>query len=183
MGNEYWQWTPGLGAAAGALLMFALIYMSWQRLATQREKARRIAAARVRSGHVPLEIPTLRSSLSTVSSDAPDTHTGWSSHIDHGMVTVDEQPRIHISYTESNGKLAERVIKVEQLDLHRRLIVARGDFADDDVRIVPLDRIRQARNADSGQPFGLGTWVDAVRVARRRRSGFRHVDEDAMPTA
>lgn len=183
MGSVFWEWTLGLGAGAGVLVVLGLIYLSWQRVATRREKARRIAAARVRSGHVPLEIPTVRGALSAGSSDAPDTYPEWYTPTDDEPVVVDEQPRIHISYTDSHGKISERVVKVEQLDLHRRVIVARGDFADDDVRIVPLSRIRQARNAESGKPFSLSTWVDAVRVARRRRDGYHHAEEDYMPMA
>jgi hypothetical protein len=182
MSVSIWDWALELGIAVGVLAVLAMLYLGWQRIATQREKARRIAAARVRSGHVPLEIPTIRGALSAGASDAPDTYPEWYTPTDGEPVVVNEQPRIHISYTDSHGRIAERIVQVEQLDLHRRVIVARGDFVDD-VRIVPLNRIRQARNAESGKPFSLGTWVDAVRVARRRREGYHYHEEDYMPMA
>ena len=90
---------------------------------------------------------------------------------------VDEQPRIRIRYIDIFGKLSERTIQVDHLDLPRRTIIARGDSVDDP-RMFPLEKIQQARNVETGKPFNLATWVDAVRAARRRRAAHDTSDDN-----
>lgn len=158
-------WRSGLAVAVIVALALAGLYL-WRLVRQQREARQRIGAARVRSGHVPLEIPTVRGGLG----DAPDTYPQWARQGRHEQeIMVDEQPRIRIRYVDIFGKLAERTIQVDHLDLQRRTIVARSESADEP-RIFPLEKIQQARNVETGKPFNLATWVDAVRAARRRRA-------------
>ncbi|MDQ7974188.1 MAG: hypothetical protein REJ24_16565 [Rhodocyclaceae bacterium] len=161
------SWQQFMLIALGALGALALVYRLVDRLLSRRQQRRRIVAARVRSGHVPLEIPTTRGSLARASEPATLWDQLGDSQGGDAMV-VDEQPRIHIRYLDIYGKYAERTIHVERLDLHRQAIIAKGD-ALHDPKIFPLERIAAARNAVSGKPFNIGLWVDAVRVARRKR--------------
>ncbi|MDN4589318.1 hypothetical protein DBA29_12520 [Xenophilus aerolatus] len=162
------SWQQFMLIAVLALGAVALVYRLVDRLMSRRQQRRRIVAARVRSGHVPLGIPTTRGSLGHASEPATlwdqlgDTQDG------NAAIVVDEQPRIHIRYLDIYGKYAERTIHVERLDLHRQAIIAKGD-ALHDPKIFPLERIASARSATSGKPFNVGLWVDAVRVARRKR--------------
>ena len=168
LGN--WQYVLGLVVALVAIL--TVCYLIWQSVQSRREVERRIGAARVRSGHIPLEIPSVRGGLG----DAPDTYPEWARKGHHEQVMVDEQPRIHIRYIDIFGKVTERTIQVEQLDLQRRTIVARMDTIDAP-SVFPLEKIQLARNVETGKPFNLGTWVDAVRVARRRRESHDSYDD------
>lgn len=168
LGN--WHYVLGLVVALVAVL--TVCYLLWQSLQSRREAERRIGAARVRSGHIPLEIPSVRGSLG----DAPDTYPEWAREGGHDRVIVDEQPRIHIRYLDIYGKVAERTIQVEHLDLQRRTIVARVDSLDAP-SLFPLEKIQLARNVETGKPFNLSTWVDAVRVARRRRESYDSYDD------
>jgi len=180
------HWQTFMLIAIIALGVIALAYRLGERLLTRRQQRKRILAARVRSGLVPLEIPTTtaRAALDNPSTSFGATGFGTtefgspsSGHAslwgqldedEQNHPIVDEQPLIRIRYLDIYGKYAERTIQVELLDLHRQAIVARVDNINDP-RIFPLNRIAQARDARSGRPFNLGLWVDAVRVARRRR--------------
>lgn len=165
-----WQYAVGLLVALVAAL--TVCYFIWRGVQARREAQQRIGAARVRSGHIPLEIPSVRGGLG----DAPDTYPEWARHGHHEQVIVDEQPRIHIRYIDMYGKLAERTIQVEQLDLNRRVIVAHVDSLEAP-SLFPLEKIQLARNVETGKPFNLSTWVDAVRVARRRRETYGSYDD------
>jgi len=180
------HWQTFMLIAVIALGVIALAYRLGERLLTRRQQRKRILAARVRSGLVPLEIPTTtaRAALDNPSTSFGATGFGTtefgspsSGHAslwgqlgedEQSHPIVDEQPLIRIRYLDIYGKYAERTIQVELLDLHRQAIVARVDNINDP-RIFPLNRIAQARDVRSGRPFNLGLWVDAVRVARRRR--------------
>lgn len=180
------HWQTFMLIAVIALGVIALAYRLGERLLTRRQQRKRILAARVRSGLVPLEIPTTtaRAALDNPSTsfgatgfgttefDSPSSgHAslwGQLGEDEQSHPIVDEQPLIRIRYLDIYGKYAERTIQVELLDLHRQAIVARVDNINDP-RIFPLNRIAQARDVRSGRPFNLGLWVDAVRVARRRR--------------
>jgi len=161
-----------LGLVVVLVALLAACYFVWKSVQARREAARRIDAARVRSGHIPLEIPSVRGGLG----DAPDTYPEWARQGRHEQVMVDEQPRIHIRYIDIYGKVEERTIQVEHLDLQRRAIVARTDTPDAP-SLFPLEKIQLARNVETGKPFNLGTWVDAVRVARRRREAYESYDD------
>lgn len=160
-----WQhWMVGALVALGALV---LLYRLIGSLRTRQQQKRRIGAARVRSGHAPLDIPTTHGDLQ---GDTADPGTNWSA-LGHGegqALVVDEHPTLLIHYLDPYGKLVERRIEVEQLDLHSQAIVARGNSLHDP-RTYPLERITQVRDARSGQAFNLGRWVEAVRLAQRRR--------------
>lgn len=111
--------------------------------------------------------------------DEHDTYPEWAKHGRHDQIVVDEQPKIHIRYVDMFGKVNERTIQVEHLDLQKRSIVARGDSIDEP-RLFPLEKIQLAKNVETGKPFNLETWVDAVRAARRRRASFEDDFDDAQ---
>lgn len=158
-----------LVAMAIVLIVLAFAYYSLRRKAARVEVRRRIDAARLRSGYVPLEIPTTRASLrSGTSSAESDVLPEWFTQGEGELATVDETPRMRIRYLDVNGKKAEDVLQVERLDLAKKLIVGRTDIPGD-VRKIFLDQVLIARSAETGQRFNLDTWVEAVRVARRRR--------------
>ena len=75
IGLAQWQFLVAL--LTGALLLFVIMWIAWHRVAERRETERRIAAARVRSGHIPLEIPTVRGGLSVSGDSPPDTLPEW----------------------------------------------------------------------------------------------------------
>jgi hypothetical protein len=162
------QWRFLLALLTGALLLFVVMWIAWHRVAERREAERRIAAARVRSGHVPLEIPTVRNGLNPSGDSVPDTLPEWfiQGKGEHSM--VDEQPRIRVRYVDPRGRKAECTMQVEHLDLQKKILIGRGELPGDTHRI-PLHMITGARVAESGQRFNFDTWVEAVRVARRRR--------------
>lgn len=180
------HWQTFMLIAVITLGAVALAYRLGERAFTRRQQRKRIMAARVRSGLVPLDIPTTtaRAALDNPSTGFGSTEFGTtgfgspsSGHAslwgqlgedELNQPIVDEQPLIRIRYLDIYGKYAERTIQVEVLDLHRQAIIARVDNINDP-RIFPLNRIAQARDVRSGRPFNLGMWVDAVRVARRRR--------------
>ncbi len=173
------DWQQLMLIALALLGALALGYRVVDALVSRRQQRRRIVAARVRSGHVPLEIPTTRGSLARASEPA----TLWDQLGDTQPVAdalvVDEHPRIHIRYLDIYGKYAERTIHVERLDLHRQAIIAKGDPLHDP-KIFPLERIASARNPASGKPFNIGLWVDAVRVARRKREMHEESQMNAL---
>ena len=155
--------------AVGLLLLLALAWAIWSRVAARREARQRIEAARVRSGHVPLEIPTVRGGLGTIGHDGePDTLPGWFLEGKGGYAVVDEHPRIHLRYRDPKGRRAECIMKVEKIDLRKRYLAGYGDLPGEQ-HVVPLHAIKAARIADTGQRFNVDFWVDAVKVARRRR--------------
>lgn len=148
-----------------ALLVLAFAYYALRRNAARVAVRRRIEAARLRSGHVPLEIPTTRG-LS--SSEGPDTLPEWFTQGEDAHATVDEAPRMRLRYLDAHGKKMQDVLQVERLDLEKRLIVGHTGTPGD-VRKIFLHQVLTARSAETGQRFDLDTWVEAVRVARRRR--------------
>jgi len=162
------QWQFLLALLTGALLLFVVMWVAWHRVIERREADRRIAAARVRSGHVPLEIPTVRGGVSRAGDSVPDTLPGWFIQGKGEHSVVDEQPRIRVRYVDPHGRKAECTMQVEHLDLQKKILTGHGELPGDTYRI-PLHMITGARIADSGQRFNIDTWVDAVRVARRRR--------------
>ena len=156
-------------AAVGLMVLLALCWTVARRLVARSEARRRIEAARVRSGHVPLEIPTVRGDLGTIGEDGePDTLPGWFLEGKGGYAVVDEHPRIHLRYRDPKGRKAECIMKVEKIDLRKRYLAGYGDLPGEQ-HVVPFHAIKAARIADTGQRFNVDFWVDAVKVARRRR--------------
>ncbi|MDM0068147.1 hypothetical protein [Variovorax sp. J31P207] len=163
-GPAHWQIL--IAVLTGALLL-ALMW-AWRRVAGRREMERRIEAARVRSGHVPLEIPTVRGGSSPSGDSVPDTLPEWFIQGKGEHAIVDETPRIRVRYFDGQDRKIECILQVDQLDLQKKVIVGHGELPGD-TRRLPLHRIASARIAESGQRFNIDTWVEAVRVARRRR--------------
>lgn len=164
---ETWQWVALI--AVTSLLLIAVVYYGWHRSEIKREAAHRIAAARVRSGHVPLEIPTTRAGLRSGATDhAPDTLPEWFIQGEGEHAMVDETPSMQIRYLDVDGRKVQNVVHVQQLDLRRKLIVGQCGSSNA-VRKIFLHQVLAARSAETGQRFNLETWVEAVRVARRRR--------------
>lgn len=163
MNTDFVTWQHWMLIALIALGAAGLIYRIAGSALSRAQQKKRIVAARVRSGHAPLEMPTTRGDLHD-----PGSHWADLDAAQARKQVVDERPTIRILYNDMHGKLADRTITVEQLDLHRQVIVAEGNSLYDP-RIYPLERIVEARNSQTGKVFNLGQWVDAVRVARRRR--------------
>ncbi|MGJ7506069.1 hypothetical protein [Variovorax sp. GT1P44] len=163
--NELLESQQLIVSMAIALLVLAFAYYALRRNAARVEVRRRIEAARLRSGHVPLEVPTTRGFISR---EGPDTLPEWFTEGDDALATVDETPRMRLRYLDAHGKKAQGVLQVERLDLERKLIVGHTDTPGD-VRRIFLHQVLSARSAETGQRFNLDTWVEAVRVARRRR--------------
>lgn len=157
-----------LRLASGLLLLVALVGWAWRWLSARRSARRRIEAARVRAGHLPNEIPTVRGDLGPTQGAAPDTLPEWFIQGKGGHAVVDERPRIHLRYRDPHGHKAECTLQVEQVDLRRRFLVGHGDLPGQ-MRVVPLHAIQSARMAATGQRFNVDFWFDAVKVARRRR--------------
>lgn len=166
IGLAQWQFLVAL--LTGALLLFVVTWVAWHRIAERRETERRIAAARVRSGHVPLEIPTVRGELVRSDDSTPDTLPEWFIQGKGEHAVVDEQPRIQVRYFDPRGQKAECTMQVDHLDVQKRILNGHCELPGD-LRRIPLHQITSARIAESGQRFNIDTWVDAVRVARRRR--------------
>ncbi|VTU23748.1 hypothetical protein SRS16CHR_03315 [Variovorax sp. SRS16] len=162
------QWHFFAVLSTGGLILLALMWFAWHRVIGRREAERRIAAARVRSGHVPLEIPTVRGRLDDLGETPPDTLPEWFIQGKGEHAIVDEQPRIRIRYLDPHGKKAECTIQVDHLDVQKKIITGHSELPGD-IHRLPLHAITGARIADSGQRFNVDLWVDAVRVARRRR--------------
>jgi hypothetical protein len=162
------QWQFLVAVLTGVLLLVAVMW-AWRRVSVRKDVERRIAAARVRSGHVPLEIPTVRGPLSAATDDsAPDTLPEWFIQGKGEHAVVDETPRIKLRYLDGQGRKHECTLQVDHVDVQKKVITGHGELPGD-VRRLPLHRITSARIAESGQRFNVDTWVDAVRVARRRR--------------
>jgi hypothetical protein len=166
IGLAQWQFLVAL--LTGALLLFVIMWVAWRRIAERRETERRIAAARVRSGHIPLEIPSVRGGLSRTGDAPPDTLPEWFIQGKGEHPVVDEQPRIRVRYLDPRGRKAECTLQVDHLDVQKRVLHGHCELPGD-LRRIPLHQITGARIAESGQRFDIDTWVDAVRVARRRR--------------
>jgi hypothetical protein len=167
MGIGMAEWQFFVSALTGILLLIAAMW-AWRHVAVRREAERRIAAARVRSGHVPLEIPTIRSGLNPSGDSVPDTLPEWFIQGKGEHAVVDENPRIRVRFVDSHGSKAECTLHVDNLDLNKKLISGHGELPGE-VHRIPLHRIASARIAESGQRFNIDMWVEAVRVARRRR--------------
>ena len=167
MTSELAQWQLFVALPTAVFLLFAVTWFAWGRVANKREAERRIAAARVRSGHVPLEIPTVRGRLTPVGGDSePDTLPEWFIQGKGEHAVVDEHPRIRVRFLDPAGKKAESTMQVDHLDIQRKTLIGHSEIPGD-IRL-PLHRITAARIAESGQRFNVDTWVEAVRVARRR---------------
>ena len=148
------------------LIVLALLYHSLRRKAVRVEAKRQVDAARLRSGYVPLDamIPTTRGRLhSSELGPLPE----WTTQ-DETATTVDETPRMQIRYIDVNGKKVENVLQVQRLDVEKQLIV--GYTTPGDMHVILLHQVLIARNAETGQQFNLDTWLEAVRIARRRRA-------------
>ena len=163
-GAAHWQIL--IAVLTGALLLGLM--WAWRRVAGRREMERRIEAARVRSGHVPLEIPTVRGGTSPSGDSVPDTLPEWFIQGKGEHAIVDETPRIRVRYFDGHDRKIECILQIDQLDLQKKVIVGHGELPGD-TRRLPLHRIASARIAESGQRFNIDTWVEAVRVARCRR--------------
>jgi hypothetical protein len=164
---EKWQFV--IVGAAVLLIAICCVFLMAQFIAGRRRRAYLIAAARVRSGHIPGEIPTVRGSLSGFGDLEPHSEFQPLSAANEGdYAVVDEQPRIRVSYVNAMAKKVEATLQVQHLDVQKRVVVGYCDLPVD-VRRIPLRDITSARVADTGQRFDVNTWVDAVRVARRRR--------------
>jgi hypothetical protein len=163
------QWHFFVVLSTGGLILLALMWIGWHRVAGRREAERRIAAARIRSGHIPLEIPTVRSRLNDTGESPPDTLPGWYILGKGEHAIVDEQPRIRIRYVDPHGKKAECTMQVDHLDVQKKILSGHSELPGE-IHRLPLHAITAARIADSGQRFNVDTWVEAVRVARRRRA-------------
>lgn len=161
------HWPLLFAVLTGALLLFGLMW-AWRRVAVRRESERRIEAARVRSGHVPVEIPTVRGALGAAPDAGPDTLPEWFIQGKGEHAVVDEQPRIRLRYVDGQGRKQDCTLQVDHLDVQKKVLVGHGDLPGD-TRRLPFDRIQEARIAETGQRFDLDTWLAAVRVARRRR--------------
>ncbi|RZI97508.1 MAG: hypothetical protein EOP78_00740 [Variovorax sp.] len=165
------KWQGMLILLAVALAVSAIVYGVWHSAASRRRSARLIAAARVRSGHIPGDLPTVRSGLTgfgDLGLDSTETVV-LAANDEHQYAVIDEQPRIRIRYVDPLGaKKLEATLQVQHLDVQKRVVVGYCDLPAD-VRRIPLRNILAARVADTGQRFNVDTWVDAVRVARRRR--------------
>ena len=167
MGIGLMQWQFIVALLTGVLLLWVAMW-AWRRAAMRREAERRIEAARVRSGHVPLEIPTVRGGMTSSGDSAPDTLPEWFIQGKGEHAVVDETPRIRVRFLDAHDRKVECTLQVDHLDVQKKTITGHGELPGD-IRRVPLHRITSARIADSGQRFNVDTWVDAVRVARRRR--------------
>lgn len=156
-------------AMAVGLIVLALLYHSSRRKATRArgEAKRHVDAARLRSGYVPVDapIPTTRGRLH---SSELETLSEWATQ-DETAPTVDERPRMWIRYIDVNGKKVQHVLQVQRVDLEKKLIVGYTDTPSD-ARVIFLHQVLKARSVETGQQFDLDTWLEAVRIARRRRA-------------
>lgn len=153
-----------------AVVLAGLAWIAWQGTAKRRRSAQLIAAARVRSGHVPVDLPKVRSGLTAFGELGPDSAPqALAANDDTDYAVVDEQPLIRLRYVDpAVARKVEATLQVQHLDVKKRVIVGYCDLPAD-VRHIPLRNVLGARIADSGQRFNVDTWADAVRVARRRR--------------
>lgn len=166
---DYETWQSAMGLLTAALIAIGLGYAVWQIAARRRRAIRRIAAARVRAGHVPGDLPSVRGELTGFGEIGPDrgpqTLPGYEEYADD---VVDEQPRLRLCYVDPMAKKVEATLQVQHLDVQNRLLIGYCKLPGD-TRQIPLRSILAARIAGSGQRFNVDRWADAVHVARRRR--------------
>ena len=157
-------------AMAIVLIVLAFAYYTLRRKAAQTQAKQRIERARLRSGYVPLEVPTRRAALGggTSFGELEALPESFTTEGEGDLTTVDETPRMRIRYLDASGKKVEGVLQVDLLDLGKKLFVCRGDTPGDR-RTIFLSQVLVARNAETGQRFNLDSWIEAVRVARQRR--------------
>ena len=157
-------------AMAVVLIVLAFTFYALRRKAAQTEAKQRIEKARLRSGYVPLEVPTRRAGLNggTTFGELEAFPEPFTAEGESDLTTVDETPRMGIRYLDVSGRKMEDVLQVDLLDLGKKLIVCRGDTPGDR-RTIFLSQVLVARNAETGQRFNLDSWIEAVRVARQRR--------------
>lgn len=149
--------------AIAALVFLVLLsgVLFFRRGGSARAARQRIDLARIRSGHLPDDIPTNMAALDSGPGEPVDVSAP-------GQLVVDEQPRLKLRYVDAEGKKVENALKVAQVDLRRGVMHVQIEGSEKSSRI-PLDRIITARDATSGRSFDIQTWAEAVRVARRRR--------------
>jgi hypothetical protein len=157
-----------LVAMAIVLIVLAFAFYALRRKAAQVEARQRIEKARLRSGHVPFEVPTRRAGLTGGTSfgeleDLPEHAAG-----EGDRTAVDETPRMRIRYLDLHGKKVEEVLQVDRLDLGKKLIACHADTLGAQ-RTIFLSQVLSARNAETGQRFNIESWTEAVRIARQRR--------------
>jgi NADH:ubiquinone oxidoreductase subunit 3 (subunit A) len=157
-------------AMAIVLIVLAFAYYAFRRKAAQTEAKQRIERARLRSGYVPLEVPTRRAGLSggTSFGDLEAFPEPLTNQWEGDLTTVDETPRMRLRYLDVSGKKVEAVLQVDLLDLGKKLIVCHGDTLGDH-RTIFLSQVLSARSAETGQRFNFESWIEAVRIARQRR--------------
>lgn len=169
MNIELDKWHGVASLFTVVVVIALLVYAVWHIAANRRRSARLIAAARVRSGHIPGELPTVRAGFTGFGELGPDSAPQPLAANDDGeFAVIDEHPRIRIRYLSPTHKKIEATLQVQHLDVHKRVVIGYCDLPAD-VRSIPLRNIVAARIAESGRRFNVDTWVDAVRVARRRR--------------
>ena len=172
VGSDLEKWQFGAVVIVVGLVAISLVVLGWKRVAVRRRSRHLIAAARVRSGYVPGGLQIVRGGFSgstgmgrfgPASALRPlATNAGEFDEI------VDERPLIHIRYQDALAKKIDAKLQVEHLDLQKGLVVGYCGHPGD-TRRIPLSDIVRARIAANGQRFDVDTWIDAVRVARRRR--------------
>ena len=174
MGSDLEKWQVAAALTISSLLILWLFFFVWNRVAARRRSQYLIAAARVRSGYVPGGLPTVRGGATSPTSmgelgpaSAPQPLAANEGKFIFEKM-VDEQPLIRIRYIDALSRKVDEELQVEHLDLQKRLVVGYGDRPGD-TRRIPLRNIVGARIVETGQRFDIDTWVDAVRVARRRR--------------
>lgn len=172
MGSDLEKWQFVAAVIVGGLVVLGVLFFGWNRIAARRRSQYLIAAARVRSGYVPGGLPTVRGGLTGSTgigelgpASAPQPLAANEGEFEE---MVDEQPLIRIRYLDALSKKVDARLQVEHLDVQKRLVVGYCDHPGD-TRRIPLRNIVGARIAETGQRFDVDTWVDAVRVARRRR--------------
>lgn len=172
MGFDLEKWQVVAVVLGGSLVILGLVFFVWHHIAGRRRSQYLIAAARVRSGYVPGGLPTVRGGLGGNTgmgelgpASAPQPLAANEGEFEE---MVDEQPLIRIRYLDALSKKVDVTLHVEHLDVQKRLVVGYCDHPND-MRRIPLRNIVGARIAETGQRFDIDTWVDAVRVARRRR--------------
>lgn len=174
MGSDLEKWQVAAAMTVGSLLILWLFFFVWNRVADRRRSQYLIAAARVRSGYVPGGLPTVRGGAtgSTGMGELGPASAPQPLAANEGEFVfekmVDEQPLIRLRYIDALSRKVDEELQVEHLDLRKRLVVGFSDHPGD-TRRIPLRNIVGARIAETGQRFDIDTWVDAVRVARRRR--------------
>ena len=172
MGTDLERWQIVAIAITSGLTALAIFVVGWKRVSARRRSRHLIAAARVRSGYVPGGLPTVRGGLtgSTSMDELGPISARLPLAANEGAFEemVDERPLIRIQYHDALAKKVDAELQVEHLDLQKRLVVGYCEHPGNTRSILLRDIVR-ARIAETGQRFDVDTWIDAVRVARRRR--------------